>query len=217
MNATPIRTATKDCNYLSLNRDSVVWYAGTDQERQAEAIPYPVELVPEDPKAWDSILKVSGREGLDLTAAPGVRIAQGKENAIDINNRAAHINIPGDIGVTGVEGEQVITIKGGSHHIIIAGYVYSRGTDCDVEIGCWSDQSTEVTHDVDLSRLAHHSGRSLTVVLGRVRQPWKVWLGKVPSDIKLPLGARLDVWGSIQEQLAWWAKRVWVAARYGQW
>lgn len=209
---TPIRTAARDCNYLSLNRDSVVLYAGTDQEQPLDAIPYPVELVPEDPKQWDSILKVSG--AVDLYVADA-RIAQGKENAIDINNRAAHLDITGDIGITGVEGEQVITIKGGSSHVTIAGVVHSRGRDCDIEIGAWSDQSTEVTHTIGLSRLRHATGRPLTVVLGRVRQPWRAWIGKAPDDIWLPPGAKVAIWGSIQEQAYWWSKRAWVAIRHG--
>lgn len=206
----PIRTATKDINYVSLNRDTTVWYAGTDQERE-KPLPYPIELIPADPKAWDTILKLSGRENTHLT---GIRASQGKENVFDANNRSAHCTFEGDWGVTGGEGQQVFTIKGGCHHIGLSGSVYSRGTDCDIELGCWADQSTDPVHDIDLVGLRHVSGRPLTVVFGRVVQPWRVLLGKAPKGIFLPPGAKIKVWASLGEMAYWWAKRLWVAIRY---
>lgn len=203
----PLRTAEQDVNYLSLNRTSIVLYAGTPDETEVHVVAdsdIPVDLVPPDVKHWDSILKCSDRHDTTLT---GLRVAQGKENSLDINRGSSGLTFSGDWGVVGNTGEQVMTIKGGSFTIHLSGTVYSSGTDCDLEIGCWSDQSMEVVHDLDLSGLKHVVGRPLTVVLGRVRQPWKAWIGKAPDDIRLPAGAKVLVWGSIQEQLYWWAKR----------
>lgn len=210
MTAAPIRTAEVDANYLSLNSDSVVWFAGTNQEH-AGNIPYPLDLIPANPKAWDSILKCSGRRNTHLTS---IRAAQGKENVWDCNNETAYCSFFGDWGVVGTEGQQIGTVKGGSHDLVFGGKVRSRGTDCDFEIGAWSDQSMAPSHTLDYSSLEHITGRPLTFVFGRVHQPWKALLGKAPDDILLPPNAQVDIWGSITEIVGWWAKRLYVKVRY---
>lgn len=211
--STPIRTATKDINYFSINSNSVVYNAGTDQEDDKGDIPIPLvlNLIPTNPKDYDSILKISGRHNLIV---PSVLAAQGKENSVDINNEAAFIVLGGQWGGVGDEGEQVFTIKGGSHSIIISGEVISRGTDTDIEIGCWSDQSTKPVSDIDLSGLYRSNGAPLRVVFGRVNQPWRVLLGKAPKDIKLPKNAKIDYFGSLGEMTYWWLKRAFVAIRH---
>lgn len=201
---TPLCTADKDANYLSFNKASVVWYAGTPDEREHEGpLPPTLTLLPPDPKRWDSILKMSGREWTNLS----VRVAQGKENAIDVNNESAYCTVRGDIGVEGSEGEQVITVKGGSHDIVIAGTVHSRGTDCTVEVGAWSDQSTAPCYNLDFRHLANATGRPLTFVFGRVKNPILAALGRA-DHIRLPDGAKVLFWASIAEQAYWWAKRI---------
>lgn len=207
-----MRTAEKDQNYLSVNKDSIVWFAGTDAERQEPGpLPIPLELLPERPKDWDSILKFSDKTGFN---AVNISIAQGKENAIDINNKSKYLTLSGHIGVNGKEGEQVITIKGGSSYISIDGYIYSRGTDVDIEIGAWSDQSFDPSRDIDLSFLSRPPGdnRPITIVFGRVDSPIMAALGK-PKNIQLPQNAKVLFSASIGEQIYWWAK--WVGVKTG--
>lgn len=207
-----MRTADIDANWLSLTRDAETLYAGTPEARQLDRAyePIPTSMLPGDPKQWDSILKCSGRENTHLT---GLRVAQGKENCFDANNRTIDCSFVGEWGVEGNEGEQVFTIKGGSRLLSFGGPVYSRGTDCDIELGSWSDQSIETTHDISLYGLYHASGRPLTVVLGRVNQPWRAWIGRMPDDIEPPENAKVLIWGSIVEQIGWWAK--WIAVKIG--
>lgn len=213
----PIRTAEKDVNYLSFNSASIVWKAGTDEEFDLGDVPIdtlanPLVLVPPDPKVYDSILKLSRRSNTVLT---NVRAAQGKENCVDINNETVDCALHGEWGVEGTEGEQVFTIKGGSRNVTISGTIHSSGTDTDIEIGCWSDQSTKPVSNIDLSGLSRPNSLVLRVVFGRVNQPWKVlFLGKAPDDILLPPGAKIDRLGSAAEMAYWWAKRAWVAIRY---
>lgn len=206
-----LRTATKDVNYFSLNVDSIVWFAGSSEERQTSNIPYPLDLLPDDSKRWDSILKLSGRVD---TALCGLRVSQGKENSLDINNETHHCSLEGQFGITGNEGEQVITIKGGSYGLSIKGSIDSKGTNCDIEIGQWSDQSTKTTHHIDLSLL--RSSRPLSVVFGRVNNPILAILGKSP-DIALPPNARILVWKSLGLLGYWWVKRIYVLIRYHRW
>jgi hypothetical protein len=207
---TPLRTAEKDLNYLSLNRDSIVWYAGTPDEHQGD-LPYPLNLLPDNPKAWDAILKFSGRHNTSLCL---LKIAQGKENAVDLNNECRGIALEGSFGVTGNEGEQVFTIKGGTEDVLVKGTIHSRGVKADIVVGAWSDQSTKTSHHLDLSLLRHASGRPLTVILGRVNSPLRtILLGRSP-DIALPANATLLRWASLKEWVYWWGKRVYVLIRY---
>ena len=200
-----IRTSERDQNYLSFNRDSIVWFAGTDEEREeTDPIPQPLNLLPEKPKKWDSILKFSNRKDTRLL---DIWVDQGKENAVDINNESSGLILQGNFGTKQSEGEQVITIKGGSHNITMFGKVHSQGTDADLEVGCWSDESYDVSHNLNLSGLSRDSDdyRPITVVFGRVNNPIMAALGK-PKDIQLPKGAKVLFWASIGEIIYWHLK-----------
>jgi hypothetical protein len=200
-----MRTAEKDQNYLSLNRDTIVWFAGTPAERPDPGpLSQPLELIPDDPKEWDSCLKCSGRTG---TVLRGAKVAQGKENTLDLNNKCSGLIFDGSWGIVGVEGERVFTIKGGSYNIGLKGPVYSRGTKADVDIGNWSDQSFATTHDLDLSGLYRVDGKPLTVIFGRVNRSLLAALGR-PTDIVLPRNCKVLFWASLAEQVYWWAKRL---------
>lgn len=202
----PIRTSHADKNYLSLNSDSVVWFAGTPDEKQGE-LPNPIVLSEIDPnKKWDSFLKTSGRKNTYLT---GIRIAQGNENAIDSNNQTAFCSFGGNFGVGGGVGDQVITTKGGSHDIDYSGIIHSDGKNAHVVIGAWSDQSLNPSYNLDYSKLIHISGKPLTFIMGRVRNPIAAIFGK-SKDIYLPKGAKILVWKSLGNQIYWWAKRAYV-------
>jgi len=209
-----MRTAEADQNYLSLDKEHATFYAGTDAWFWlAENGPIPTTLLPPNPKDWDSILKLSGRKNTTLR---GLVVDQGKENSLDVNNRSSQCVLIGYWGAEGDEGEQVITIKGGSHDITVGGNVYSRGTDCDIEIGAYSDQSFATSYNIDLSALRRADGKPLTVVLGRVNSPLKALFGK-PKDIKLPANCKVLFWGSLGEQIYWWAKYLLVKTTLIRW
>lgn len=200
---TTIRTAEKDQNYLSLNESSVVWFAGTEKElEELNPLVQPLELLPENPKDWDSILKCSGRKNERLVA---VTVAQGKENALDINNESENLDFSGFWGHRGTEGQQVITVKGGSRYITLAGPVYAKGTDCDIELGCWSDQSSKSSFNLDLSGLYCGRGQRLTVKIARVKDFWKTWLG-MKTSVRLPEDSKILRLKSLGEYIYWWAK-----------
>lgn len=214
MSTVPIRTSKADRNYFSLNQSSMVWFAGTPEEREEPLLPYPLHLLPGNAQAFDAILKLSGRTDTHLT---GLQVAQGSENAVDMNNGVHDCSLEGRFGVGGRNGDQVITIKGGSHHIALKGTVESHGEKSTVVLGCWSDQSRETTHHVDLSLLRVATGEPFTVILGRVNAPLRsILFGRSP-DIALPPGARILKLASLGEWSYWWAKRFYVLARYRRW
>lgn len=207
-----IRTSKQDRNFLSLNSDSIVWFAGTPEEKQGE-LPYPLDLLPEKPQDFDAILKCSGRTNTQLA---GLKVAQGRENSADLNNETHNVAFEGRFGVGGGTGDQIFTIKGGSYNVLIKGSVESAGRIAHVTIGQWSDQSTATTHHIDLSLLRVASGEPFTVVFGRVNSPILAILGKSP-DIALPPNARILVWKSLGLFAYWWLKRVYVFIRYRKW
>lgn len=214
---TNIRTSKADKNWLSLNSDSVVWFAGTPDEKQGELI-YPLDLKPSlqntfTTTSWDAILKLSGRTDTQLA---GLEVAQGKENSVDINSVSHSIALEGRFGINGGVGDQVFTIKGGTYDVAIKGSVESTGRIAHCTIGNWSDQSTATTHHLDLSLLRVTSGEPFTVVFGRVNSPILTILGKSP-DIALPPNVRILVWKSLGLLGYWWVKRIYVLIRYHRW
>jgi len=72
----------------------------------------------------------------------------GREDCLDINNGSHHIEVYADDWVSG--GLFVATIKGGSHDITVHGRVIRGGSETDVDLGNWSDQSDERTYNVAL-------------------------------------------------------------------
>ena len=214
MTATPtiIRTSKADKNWLSLNSDSVVWFAGTLDEKQGE-LTYPLNLKPTIPSSWDAILKLSGRTNTQLA---GLEVFQGQENSVDINSVSHGIALEGRFGVGGGQGDNVFTIKGGTYDVIIKGSVESNGRIAMTTIGNWSDQSTATTHHIDFYLLRVTSGKPLTVVFGRVNNPIFAIFGRSP-DIVLPPNARILVWKSLGLFTYWWLKRIYVFLRYHHW
>lgn len=197
---TNLRTSEKDANYYSLNKDSAVWYAGTPDEQPA-ADPYNgMKLNPGDPKQWDAILKFSNRHNTSLA---DLEVAQGKENALDINNLSSGLRLSGEWGKWGDEGEQVITVKGGSSNIVITGHIHSTGKRADIVLGLWSDQSDKPSHHLDLASLFHADGRPITAILCRVDR----------STVKLPFNSKILFWKSLGATIEWWAK--WVVVKAG--
>lgn len=195
-----IRTSKRDVNYLSLNKDSVTWFAGSEDEKPGE-IPYPTELVPPNPEKFDSILKCSGRENTTLT---NVKVSCGRENSLDINNETNNCSFWGEWALTGPTPDQIFTIKGGSRNIEVGGTVYGEGKNADIVLGQWADQSYEKTKNIDLSHLRHVTGRPLTVILSHC--DWK--------SIKLPPNAKVLKFKSYCYLAYWWVKYAYVTTIY---
>ncbi len=193
------RTSKADANYFSISNGTYQWYAGTDQAKPAEYAPAPFVLLPDSPQSWDAIAKVcDGTHGVHLNE---VRIAQGRENSVDLNVSVRDMSIVGDFGAGGGVGDQVLTVKGGCSRIVLHGVCHSSGRNADVVIGAWSDQCFDPSTDLDFRYLSHADGRPLTFILSRC------------SRVKLPEGAKVLRWRSIGYSLYWWAK--WLAVKVG--
>lgn len=68
-----------------------------------------------------------------------------------------------------------MTIKGGSHNITLKNVtLYWHGSETDIDIGNWSDQSDELTTNVRLVNVLSHDDKPV-----RVRVLW----GEVPEVI----------------------------------
>lgn len=122
-----------------------------------------IEVSPEDPRGFDDTLKLSACSHFEFD---GGRVAGGRENAVDVNNRCAqglfnHLRLVG--------GDQAsIVVKGGSKGIVFADCVLepSPKSWCDVLIDDWSDQSQD-SSTVLLKNLTRADGRPVRVVAGR--------------------------------------------------
>lgn len=147
--------------------DKLILYAGSDHPEVVDSVPNPPVFTPDNPSQYATILKTSGN--INPISFDGAVIGQGHENSIDINNRCHDItHTNATIGVNGPNGDQVITLKGGSRNIKISGIVHSRGTrqKVDVDIGNWSDQSYDNTQGVTFD-LKHVDGKPINVRIGR--------------------------------------------------
>lgn len=175
---TPVRTSSADFNYLSCSNG--IWglnEGSTDPaypEQNLPAQPVPLDLTPSDPQLYAAILKIcDGTTNLDLSAGTlartqgSLQIAQGHENSLDINNRVSGLTIFAEFGWGGGDGDQVITVKGGSHDNKIMGVIYSTGTNADYVQDAWSDQCSDLVSDMDLSGLTRADNQPVSIILGR--------------------------------------------------
>lgn len=193
------RTSKADANYYSISANTYQWFAGTPQAKSDDAPIKQLILDPEKPQDWDAILKVSdGTEQLYLPpAGTGLcQIAQGRENSVDVNNRVRDVSFNGEFGWGGGEGDQVITVKGGSHDLKFWGIIYSVGRNADVVLGAWSDQCHDQSYNLDFSDLIRADDHPITFVLSRCH------------GVKLPPGAKVLWWKSLCYSAYWWAKLV---------
>jgi hypothetical protein len=95
------------------------------------------------------------------------------EDVIDINNYCNEITIHGcDFYVKGKFG---LTIKGGSKNVTVSRCNFiGSGKETDIDIGNWSDQSSELTTGIVLENLTRADGKHV-----RVRVLW----GDAPTVI----------------------------------
>ena len=110
------------------------------------------------PAAWSDTLKYS--TGLtDFVHRVG-DVFGGKEDCIDVNNRCRNVAVYAKGLWSG--GKYVATIKGGSTGTRITGRIVAGGSEVDVDIGNWSDQSDQPTTGTVLC-LTRTDGRPVTV------------------------------------------------------
>ncbi len=153
-----------------------------------------------DPTAYSSLLKLCDHSvGPDYSGTPLV-IPQGCENAVDMNNAAHAIRVKADYGKPGQEGDQVITVKGGCSGIWLMGTIYSRGRNADYVQDAWSDQSSQLCTDIDLSGLSRADGKPVSMILGRFGS----------KVAKYPASYRVLFWKSLGYRLYWVAKLAYV-------
>lgn len=197
------RTSKADFNHLSITPEGATLFAGSDHAIPTEMPPPQGAIIqPPTPSQYSAILKLSRVDTLQLD---GIKISQGQENALDCNSRCTRVSIEGEFGQTGEVGDQVITVKGGCTLMRISGVIHSRGRRADVCTGVWSDQSKEVSANLDCSGLSRADGAPVTFILSRVNSPIMAALGR-PKDILLPKGAKVLFWASIGDQCYWWLK-----------
>jgi hypothetical protein len=172
-----------DFNYFSITNDGYVIGAGGPNPIHVEHLPVDGEFLPNDPLQYSDVLKFSKRSYMSLS---DIKVAQGKEDAVDINNKCKYLALHGEFGIGG-GGKQVITIKGGSEHITFTGVSHGN----NIEIGNWSDQSTNFTSNVTLN-LKSANGKPIKVSIGRAK------------DIKLAGDCKKNLLGSVLVTAWWW-------------
>ncbi len=106
---------------------------------------------------WSDTLKITdGCHSLNVTAP---RIYGGAEDCVDINNQARDIVVSSTFVP---QGKFAATIKGGAKGIVLKGNLWSRGSEVDVDLGNWSDQSNRKT-SVVLIDLETYDGKPVRV------------------------------------------------------
>jgi hypothetical protein len=198
------RTSKADRNFFSISNGSYQWYAGTDSPEPADGPPDPLHFLPEDPQSWDAVLKICD-ETHDVWWGQRelVKIAQGRENAFDLNAKAHSITLAAEFGVGGGRGDNVVTIKGGCSQIRLSGIIYSTGNNADVVTDAWSDQSSDLVSGVLLSGLIRGDGKPVTIILGRFGS-------KIDG---YPISYKVLFWKSLGYRLYWLGK--WAAVKLG--
>ena len=107
---------------------------------------------------WSDTVKItSGCRNFTLTAED---IYGGQEDCVDVNNKARIISVYANSWYP--QGKYLATIKGGSYSVALHGDVCSHGTEVDVDIGNWSDQSAEPTKETILG-LYSKTGKPIMV------------------------------------------------------
>ncbi len=90
-----------------------------------------------------------------------LNIIGGYEDCIDIN-RGSHIAIT-DV-MLHVKGKYAVTIKGGAEVVSLNNVaIYGRGSEVDIDIGNWSDQSGERTRGIAINHVWRSYGQPVVV------------------------------------------------------
>lgn len=176
---------SKDINFFSIYANTYTIDAGSNDAKPTDTLP--TVFNPDNPERYSDILKLSHIDGLSLS---GIRVIQGREDAVDINI-CRNVTLAGEFGGGSVNGSQVFTVKGGSKNITLSGTCHGHR----IEIGNWSDQSNDLTENVTLN-LRSIDGKPINVSVGRGR------------NVKVSGDCRISALGSVLLKLYWWFKRI---------
>ena len=112
-----------DVNLLSLGNEGKTWtlYSGSPDARVIDLVDF-AQLDTNRPDLA-SILKISGKSHVDLH---GLKVGQGRECTVDINNCSTAILTEGQFGSSEFSGDQVFSVKGFST-ATISGIFKGRG------------------------------------------------------------------------------------------
>ena len=176
-----------DCNYFSINHGQYIVDCGLPTGHEVFVLPTNNEFLPPSASTYSDILKFSNQQNYVLENA---KVAQGKEDSVDINNNCSNIILSGEFGIGG-GGTQVMTIKGHSTNINIVGTSHGNR----IEIGNWSDQSYDVSENITLN-INSVNGKPIMVAVGRA------------TNIKLLGDCKKDLMRGILISAYWWIKRM---------
>jgi hypothetical protein len=163
-----------------------------------DAAKAPIPLNPTNPAAnedYDAILKVG--DGANVTISAGAVVAQGHEDALNLNNHATVTLSGADLSLGGASGIRVVTVKGGSNLSSTAPVViHQHGTQSDVQLNAWSDQSYD-PGTADLTNWSMADGSKI-----------KVRSRSFGSGVKLGTNGKLDYLGCVEDFVYYWFKYV---------
>jgi hypothetical protein len=143
------------------------------------------DLVPPD-DSYSDTLKFGGFS-FDGEVVAG-RIVGGREDCVDMNNvRDIHVRAE----VFEPRGRFLATIKGGSTDCELSGTVVGHGTETDVDLGNWSDQSKEVTRGTCLCLISTDGSPIRVRVL---LAEWPVILNASQQNYRFALVSYLPLW-----------------------
>ena len=151
-------------NFLSCSNGQWGLCDGTPQQKNLDAMPdlSGAFLLPLNPKRFDAIFKISdGTTGLTLD---GLRVAQGAEDSLNVSCRCSGLRLGGLFGI-GEPGLRCITLKGGLSNVMFLDgtRLMSRGTQCDIKVGDWMDQTYDACTILDVSRIVHDDGKPIVI------------------------------------------------------
>ena len=198
MSATTVTGTDKQDNYFSATAGGFGLYEGSDHETAATGFPADLTFLPPNPETVDAVLKICDVFG--PAKLIGVFVSQGHEDSVNFQNGAHDIVITGDISVAGAPGLRCITDKGDCQNITygLPGrplVIHQHGTECDIDLGNWSDQNYGTTPARDLTNVAMADGSKVRVRLGHAVWP------KHGSNVEIVAGE------TIEEKIYFWFKR----------
>ncbi len=133
-----------------------------------QSFSYPTMGEPKQPDWADTIKITSQCQNMVLHAE---QVYGGQEDCVDINNRSQSVTVMAGEWIP--QGKYLATIKGGAKSASLAGRVVSHGSEVDVDLGNWSDQSQEITGTTILD-LQPTDGKPITVRVLHAVKPYFV-------------------------------------------
>jgi hypothetical protein len=119
------------------------------------------------PSEFDDVLKFSKARNCFVL---GCHVRGGRENAIDMNRECKNIVVQDSVLLGG--DHCALVIKGGCEDILIDSVLISPGgSEYDIELGGWSDQSRQKTRRVVLRHVLRTDGKPVRVVVGNAEKP----------------------------------------------